>query len=76
MAPRTPNVEQHGDQYDQVAEQNCADGLPPVHAAGDQTGCQHVGRDADAHGHPEGRVVVDGPGAALQRDRREVFVVE
>ena len=29
-------IEQHGDEHDQVAEQDGADGLPPAHAAGDQ----------------------------------------
>ena len=45
-------VEQHGHEYDQVAEQDSPDRLPPAHAAGDQTGGEHVGRDADGHRDP------------------------
>ena len=45
-------VEQHGNQHDQVAEQDGADGLPPVHAAGDQAAAQHVGGNADATSPP------------------------
>jgi len=41
-------VEHHGHQDDEIAEQYGADGLPPVHAAGDQSGGQHAGGDADA----------------------------
>ncbi len=69
-------VEQHGDEHDQVAEQDGADGLPPVHAAGDQAAGQHVGGDADGHRHPEGSVVVEAPRALLWRNGRQVFVVE
>ena len=69
-------VEQHGDQHDQVAEQDGADRLPPAHAAGDQAGGQHVGGNADAHRDPERGVVVGAPGAAFERDGREVLVVE
>src|ERR1017187_3956010 len=69
-------VEQHGDQHNQVAEQDRADGLPPAHAARDQPRRQHVSRDADAHRHPQGNVVIESPRAPLLGDGREVFVVE
>ena len=65
-----------GHQDDEIAEQDRADGLPPVHAAGDQSRGQHVGGNADAHGDPEGGVVVDIPGALFGRDGREVGVEE
>ena len=53
-----------------------ADGLPPAHSSGDQAGCEHIGRDANAHRDPQRSVVVDGPRAPRRWDRREVFVVE
>src|SRR5215471_12583780 len=45
-------IQNHWNKHDQVAEQNCADGLIPIHPAGNEAGRKHVGRDADAHGDP------------------------
>src|SRR5215471_91969 len=47
-----------------------------VPTAGNESRGQHVGRDADAHRHPQRGVVVQGPGAALDRNRRQVFVIK
>jgi len=69
-------VEKHGDEDDQVAQQDGADGLLPIHAAGDEAGRQHVSGDADRHGDPEAGVVVSAPGAPVQGDRRKVRVIE
>src|SRR3984957_12270844 len=44
--------------------------------AGDQAGRQHIGGNADAHGHPKRRVIIDAPGALLHGNRRQVLVVE
>ncbi len=67
-------VEQHGRKHDQVAEQNGSDGLPPVHAAGDEARGQHVGGDADAHRDPERQVTIHSPGAPDGRNGRQVLV--
>src|ERR1019366_3548796 len=69
-------VEQHGDEHDQVAEQDGADGLPPAHAAGNQAAGQHVGGDAHRHSHPQRSVVIEAPRALLQRNGREVRVIQ
>ena len=50
--------------------------LPPAHARGHQACRQHVGRDAVRHADPQRGVVVGRPGAAGERNRREVVVVE
>ena len=75
LCPRV-GVKQHGDEHDEVAEQNGAYGLPPAHAACDQSTGQHVGRNAHRHRDPEGRVIVEAPGALLRRDGRQIFVVQ
>ena len=69
-------VQQHGDQHDEVAEQDREDGLLPVHAAGDQRGGEHVGGDLHRHGEPQRDVVVGAPGALRGEGRGEVGVVE
>ena len=69
-------VEQHGDEHDQVAEEDGADGLPPAHTSGDQAAREHIGGNADGHRHPEGSVIVDAPRALRWRDGRQVLVVE
>ena len=68
--------EQDRDQHDGVAEQNREERLRPVHAGRHQPRRQHVGRDAVRHADPERGVVVGGPVAPRERDRREVVVVE
>ena len=69
-------VEQHGDEDDEVAEQDGGDSLLPVHAAGDERGGEHVGGDFHRHGKPQCDVVVGGPGAARRECGGEVGVVE
>ena len=69
-------VEQHGDEDDEVAEQDGEDGLLPVHAACDERRGEHVGGDLHGHGEPEGDVVVGGPGALCWCGGGEVGVVE
>src|SRR3989442_1752164 len=59
-------VEQHGHEDDQIPQQDSADGLPPVHTAGDQARGEHVGGDANAHGDPERGVTVDSPSPAME----------
>src|SRR5271165_6999804 len=43
-------VQQQGNQHDQVAEQHRADGLLPIHAVGDESRREAIGRDFHAHG--------------------------
>ncbi len=57
-------VEDHGDEDDGVGEEDGEDGLPPVHAAGDESGGEHVGGDAGGHGDPEGGDIPGSPLAA------------
>ena len=65
-----------GDEHDDVADQNRHDRLTPAHSRADQSGCQHVGRNAVSHGDPQGRKVVRPPGALFRRRGREILVVE
>lgn len=65
-------VEHHGNQHNQVAEENGQDGLPPVHPAGNQAGGQHVGRDANRHADPEGGDIPQVPLAVGDPDRSHV----
>ena len=69
-------IEQHGNQNDQIAEEDGDDGLKPVHAFGDEAGREHVGGYANTHGNPEGGVVVDAPGTLFVGDRSEVRIIE
>ena len=45
-----------------VAEENREDRLPPVHAAADERGGQHVGGDAGRHRNPERGEIPPAPG--------------
>ncbi len=67
-------VEQHGDENDEVAEEDRADRLLPVHALGNEAGGELVGGDLHAHGEPESGVVVEAPGALRRRCGSEVTV--
>ena len=46
------SVQQHGDQHQDVAEENSEERLLPVHAAGDHAAGEHVGGNVDAHRNP------------------------
>ena len=69
-------VEQDRDEDDRVAEQDREHGLHPAHTRGHEARGQHVGRNAMRHADPQRRVVVRRPTALVNRDRRQVRVVE
>ena len=69
-------VEQDRNQHDRVAQQNRDQRLPPVHARADQPRREHVRRNTMRHADPQRRIVVGGPVALRDRDRRQVRVVE
>src|SRR5437588_10903392 len=47
-----PAVQNHGDQYDGIAQEDRGDRFPPVHPSSDQGTGQHIRRDAKAHADP------------------------
>jgi hypothetical protein len=69
-------VEDHGDQDDGVAERDGEDGLPPVHAFGNQRRGEHVGGDAGRHADPEGGDIERAPFSAGPRRGSDVTVEE
>ena len=67
-------VEEDRHEHDGVTEQNRDQRLRPVHAGGHQAGRQHVGRDAVRHADPQRGVVICGPVAFENWNRREITV--
>lgn len=55
-------IEEHGNQDDEMAEEDGQNGLHPVHALGNEARGKPVGGNTDAHGHPKRGVVVGAPG--------------
>jgi hypothetical protein len=55
-------IEEHGNQDDEIAEEDGQNGLNPVYALGNEARGKHVGGNTDAHGHPKRGVVVGAPG--------------
>ncbi len=73
FCPAVP-VEDHGDENDEVAEEDGEDGLPPTHALLDHARGEHVSGNADGHADPEGGKIPLGPGATILGDGSEVGV--
>src|SRR5262245_46471464 len=69
-------VEDHRDEDDGVAEKDGDHRLPPVHARLDETAGKSVRGDHDAHADPQGCNVPCGPGAFLDRGRRQIVIPE
>ena len=72
--PAGVRIEQHWNQDDDIAQKNGEERLFPIHAAGNHRARHQVGRNVDAHGDPERRVVVGAPRAVIEGNRREIFV--
>ncbi len=69
-------VEDHRNQHDHVSQEDGEHGLPPVHAAVDQAGGQHVGGDAGRHADPQHGDIFHAPAALGARGGGHVVVVE
>ena len=67
-------IQNHGNDYDQVAEANSKHRLPPIHPLGNKPARQHIRRDTNRHPDPERRDIPDAPVASGRGDRREVLV--
>jgi hypothetical protein len=48
-------IGEHGNQDDEIAEEDGQNGLNPVHALGNEARGKRVGGNTDAHGHPARR---------------------
>src|SRR5688572_15309254 len=67
-------VENHGYEYDRVAQHDRDHRLPPVHACLNKATRESVGGNHHAHANPEGSDIPGRPGALFDCCRREVFV--
>ncbi len=67
-------IQQHGNKHDEIAQQDRADRLLPVHALGDERRRQLVSRDLHRHREPQRNVVVQTPGALRGGGGGEVAV--
>ena len=61
VARSSVSVEDHGDEYDQVAEEDGEYSLPPIHAAADERRREHVSGDARGHGNPQRSKATNAP---------------
>jgi hypothetical protein len=69
-------IQEDRHKHNRVPQQNRAQRLFPAHSRADQSGGQHVGRNAMRHRDPQRREVVCAPRTLLGARRSQVLVVK
>ena len=69
-------VQDHGNEHDDVAEEDGEERLFPVHTLLDEAGGEHVGGNTHGHADPDGGDMPAIPGAGRGGHGREIFAVQ
>ena len=70
-------IEDHGNEHNKIAQENCEDSLPPVHAAAlriHEGRSEHVSRNTCGHRDPQRGKAAGAPLSSARGDRSEVRV--